>query len=118
MSPLSESIRYLSAVAFLGFGAACLMTEHMVGEFERYGLARFRVLVGWLEIAGAVGLLLGAASRPLLVAAAGGLALLMLLGLVTRVVTHDSWLQMLPAAALLALNVYLVVRTLDAEAPA
>jgi hypothetical protein len=53
MTPLSFVLEILSACAFLFYGAACLFSAKLVAEFERYRLARWRVLVGSLEIAGA-----------------------------------------------------------------
>jgi hypothetical protein len=47
-------------------------------------------------------------NRPLLIAAAAGLALLMLLGIATRVRIGDSLVQMLPAAVLLAMNAFVL----------
>lgn len=99
-----EVCRALSALAFLGYGIACLTTQHMVAEFERFGLSRFRRFVGALEFLGGLGLLAGYFHRPLLLLSSGGLTLLMLLGVWTRVRIRDSMLETLPAAAFLVLN--------------
>jgi hypothetical protein len=69
----------------------------MKAEFERYGLARFRILVGVLECLGALGLLVGYFNRPVLVLAAAGLMLTMLLGIATRIRIGDSLVRTLPA---------------------
>jgi hypothetical protein len=98
----------VSAFAFLFYGITCLTTARMVAEFERYRLARFRTTVGVLECLGALGLLAGHFNRPLLIAAAAGLTLLMLLGIATRVRIGDSLVQMLPAAVLLAMNAFVL----------
>ena len=45
----------ISAAAFLFYGLACLFSAKLVAEFERYRLARWRVVVGGLEVAGAAG---------------------------------------------------------------
>jgi len=104
-----EVARAVSAVAFLGYGIACLASPRMDAEFKRYGLARFRRLVGALECLGALGLLAGQLNHPVLVLAAGGLTLLMLLAVVTRVRIGDSLVQALPAAVLLILNAFVMV---------
>ena len=103
-----EITRAVSAAAFLGYGIACLASPHMDAEFKRYGLARFRRLVGSLECLGALGLLVGHFSHPVLVLAAGGLTLLMVLAVVTRVRIGDSLVQTLPAIVLLVLNACLL----------
>ncbi|MER5218667.1 DoxX family protein [Streptomyces sp. NPDC002838] len=61
------------------------------------GLYRF---VGTLEVAGAVGLVLGLASAPLGVAAAIGLALLMTVAAVVHLRHGDPPARALPAAVL------------------
>ncbi|MBM4099430.1 MAG: hypothetical protein FJ260_05705 [Planctomycetes bacterium] len=103
-----EAARAASVLAFLGYGVACLFSRHMDAEFKRYGLARFRRLVGALECLGALGLLAGQFSHPVLVMAAAGLALLMILAVFTRVRVGDPLVQVLPAIALLCLNAFVL----------
>ena len=103
-----EISRVLSALLFLFYGGSCLISAHMVTEFKRYRLPQFRTTIGVLECLGALGLLMGQFSQPLLVAAAAGLALLMLLGIATRIRIGDSLLQMLPAGVLLVLNAFVL----------
>lgn len=104
MSIALESLRVVSIVAFLGYGLAVVAGRSMVAEFERFGLARFRMLTGALEVLGALGLLASYAVPILLPLAAGGLALLMFLGVLTRIRVRDSVLQTMPAFALMLSN--------------
>lgn len=112
MDTVFELARWVSAAAFLVFGLACLTTRHMVEEFRRYGLARFRVLVGSLEVLGALGLVAGVVWPAVHLLAALGLSLLMALGVATRIRIRDTVVQSLPAAALLLVNAFLVVHPL------
>jgi hypothetical protein len=82
----------------------CVFTSHMRDEFERFGMARFRLLTGILEILGAIGTLVGLWWMPLFIFSTLGLGTLMLLGLVTRMRLKDPVLQMLPAFLLMAVN--------------
>lgn len=91
------------------YGAACVFSARMVAEFERYRLARWRVLVGWLEVAGALGLVAGWWWPPLQVAAAAGLCVLMLCGLWARWRIRDPWYAMLPALVLALANLAIVI---------
>ena len=116
MDSLFEVARAVSLLAFFFFGAACLVSCHMREEFERYGLARYRVFIGCLEIAGALGLALGGAWPVLLVPAAAGLSLLMFMGVLTRIRIRDSLLQTLPALGLLLINAFLLVHALSGPA--
>jgi hypothetical protein len=103
-----EILTAVSAAAFLFYGLACLFSRRLVAEFERYRLARFRVLVGSLEVAGALGLIAGWWFPPLLIAAAAGLSALMLCGLWARWRIRDRWYAMLPALVLAVVNLAIV----------
>ena len=108
MQTAFEIARALSAVAFLFYGVVCLSTSRMKVEFERYGLARYRHLVGALECLGARGLLVGYFNRPVLIVAAAGLALTMLMGIATRISIGDSLAQTFPAIVLLIMNAFVL----------
>ena len=116
MDTALDLTRLLSLAAFLYFGSACLVSRRVAVEFERYGLARFRILTGLLELSGALGLALAPAHPVLLVPAAAGLSLLMLLGVATRLRIRDPLLAMLPALVLLLMNGFLVVQGLRSGA--
>lgn len=79
----------------------------MQREYVRYGVSRFRPMVGSLQIAGGLGLLAGFALPLVGQLAAAGLALLMFLGALLRRRIRDSLAQTLPAVFYLVLNAYL-----------
>lgn len=106
MHVVYEVLKLLSVAAFLFYGLSCLFSNGMAAEFERYGLSRFRRFTGGLETAGALGLVGGYLFPPLVIAASGGLALLMVLGVITRVRIGDRVVLMLPAILLLLVNLY------------
>ena len=105
-----EVCRIVSLVVFLGYGGLCLHRSAMVPEFERFGLGHLRVLTGWLEILGALGLLVSFRAPWLLPFAAGGLGLLMVFAIAARLRVGDGLLQMSPAFLLMAVNGFLAVR--------
>ena len=113
MLSLPEVARVLSGSAFLFYGVICLASGKMVLEFDRYRLARFRPLVGVLEVVGALGLLAGFALPPLVAPAAGGLCLLMLLGILVRLRIRDPVAKMLPAFIFLLLNGFIFTHALS-----
>ena len=106
LSPLLVLMVFV-ATSFAWFGTSCLVTAAMRGEFERYALARFRVLIGVLQLCGAVGLTVGWWYRPLGVAAAVGLTVLMLLGWTVRRRIRDPWLKQIPAGVYAGLSAVL-----------
>jgi hypothetical protein len=96
---------FISAIAFIFYGLLILVTDHMKIEFRRYGLSQFRMLTGALELLGGAGLLLGFYYLPLLILSAGGLALLMLLGVIVRLKTRDPLDEIIPAFILMLMNI-------------
>ena len=102
----------LSIFLFLYYGLICLFSDGMMAEFRRFGLSRFRRLTGSLEVMGALGLLAGLFVPIFTLLASAGLALLMLLGVFTRVRVGDSILETLPALILLGMNVFIFLYAL------
>jgi hypothetical protein len=97
----------LSILAFASYGVACIISPHFEAEFERYGLPKFRRLIGLLEIMGALGLLIGFIFDPLRILSAGCLSLLMVCGIAVRIKIKDNFLAMLPALILMLLNIFI-----------
>lgn len=96
-----------SGSAFIIYGLSCLWAPAMHREFERFGLAKYRVLTGILEVLGGVGLLGGFVWPPAWWIASGGLCLLMLCGVGVRLRLRDGVLATLPAFVLMLVNGYI-----------
>jgi len=76
-------------------------------EFKRFKLEKLGFLTIILEILGAWGLLIGLLFKPILLISSGGLSILMLLALMTRIKSKDSLLISLPAIFYMCLNAYI-----------
>ncbi len=108
MLPLSNAALILfSAISFLGYGAACFLSDSLKREFNRYGFGSQRALIGGLQFCAAVGLLAGLRQPWMGRAAAAGLVLMMLVAVGVRIKIKDSLLQTIPALFYLMLNSYL-----------
>lgn len=80
----------------------------MKSEFIRFKLEGLGLLIILLQFLGALGLLVGLIFKPVLLISSGGLALLMLLGLLFRIKSKDSiWVSM-PALFFMVLNFYIL----------
>lgn len=100
-----ELFAWVSIVSFFVYGVSCLGSQKMVLEFQRYGLSRFRVVTGVLQVLGATGMTLGLLLSPWIgFLAATGLALQMLLGFGVRLRIRDPFLQCLPSFAYMWIN--------------
>ena len=104
---LKTALILFSAFSFLGYGSACFFSSRMKQEFLRYRLASQRIRVGALQWFAGVGLLAGMSQPWMGQAAAGGLALMMLVAVIVRIQIKDTLLQTIPALFYLTLNIYL-----------
>ncbi len=86
----------------------------MVVEFQRYGLAPFRLLTGCLQLLGATGLLIGLLASPAIgLIASAGLSLQMLLGFCVRLRIRDNVGQCLPSFIYMWINAGLALEFLS-----
>ena len=106
---MKTTLILFSALSFLGYGLGCFFSAYLQQEFRRYRLASQCRLVGLLQCLAALGLIAGFWLPWIGQAAAGGLALMMLVTLGVRIRIGDSLVQMLPALAYLGLNAWLCV---------
>ena len=97
----------ISAGSFLFYGVSYFTSPFMNAEFVRFGLAKFGTLTAGLEIAGGLGLLLGLVVPFLLLISSAGLALLMLVGFITRLYIKDNIWVSLPALLFMFINSYI-----------
>jgi hypothetical protein len=104
---LQQLLTLFSSVSFLFYGISYFYSAPIKNEFKRFGLEKFGVLTALLEILGAIGLLVGLVSTPILLISSAGLALLMFLGLIARARVKDSIWVSLPAFLLMILNAYI-----------
>jgi hypothetical protein len=100
-------------VTFLIYGGLCLSSLSMVEDFQRFGLERLRMLTGLLEVLGGSGLLVGLKWPPALSISSAGLSLLMLIAFGVRLKMRDSIVQSLPSLALMLVNAYILVKSLQ-----
>jgi hypothetical protein len=112
MHSIPEIAQDISAALFAWYGMSCFLSEKTTTEFDRYRLARFRILTGLLQVAGSLGLVMGHFFRPILLLSAGGLTTMMFLALITRIKIRDPWYAAIPAFLLFALNFFIVVAAL------
>jgi len=109
---LIQSLVLFSSISFLSYGIAYFMSPKMKSEFIRFGLSKFGSLTAILEILGALGLLAGLMVDYLLILSSGGLALLMLFGVLARLRVNDGFFAILPALFFLGLNAYILIQAL------
>ena len=102
----------ISSLSFIGYGVAYFTSPKMKTEFKRFGLEKVGTLTAVLELLGAVGLLAGLKFHLILLISAGGLALLMLLGVAVRIMVKDNLWITLPALFYMLLNTFIFFKSL------
>ena len=102
----------ISSLSFLGYGVSYFTSPQMKNEFKRFGLEKVGTATAVLELLGAIGLLIGLKIQLILLISAGGLAILMFLGVAVRVKVQDSLWISLPALFFMILNFYIFYMSL------
>ena len=108
MTPLTLLV-VADSIAFLYYAFSLLLSAEMKPEFERYGLEHLRTLTGYLQLFGAIGLLIGLRYNIILSAASAALSLLMLMGFIVRIKIKDTFFQSAPSFLFMLLNIYVMV---------
>ena len=102
------SLTILNSIIFFIYGSLCIFNEHMVDEFKEFNLSKYRIMTGILEICGALGSLIGYFwYSPLYIFSTTGLAVLMFLGVYTRIRVKQPLQKSTQAFSLFLLNTFL-----------
>jgi len=105
-------LTWFSSIAFIYFGINCFYSKFIIAEFIRYELPKFRKLTGFLQLLGALGLLVGLYFSPiLLLLASTGLCVLMLFGFIVRLKIKDNFVKSSPSFVFAALNLCIALKT-------
>ncbi len=105
-------LTWFSSLAFIYFGINCFYSKFIIAEFNRYKLPEYRKLTGFLQLLGALGLLIGLYFSPIvLLLAAIGLCVLMLAGFVVRLKIKDNFINSSPSFTFAALNLFIAIKT-------
>ncbi|MEO5996401.1 MAG: DoxX family protein [Chitinophagaceae bacterium] len=102
----------ISSLSFMAYGIAYFKSPQMKSEFKRFGLEKAGTPTAVLELMGAVGLLVGLKMQLILLISAGGLTILMFLGVAIRIKVKDSLWISLPALFFMILNSYIFFMSL------
>ena len=102
------ALALISGLSFTFYGRQTIFGAKPRAEFERYGMPGLRTFVGSMQLLGAAGVIVGLFYHPIGALAAGGLATLMVLGLIVRIRIHDAPRLMIPAAFHATVNMALV----------
>jgi hypothetical protein len=109
---LNLLILLFSAISFIFYGISSFFSKRMLSEYARWGYKNQRILLGCLQLLGAIGLLVGILYPILLSVASFLLTFMMVTAVFVRIKIKDSIIQMFPAILYTALNFIILYNSL------
>jgi uncharacterized membrane protein HdeD (DUF308 family) len=102
-------LSFFSGISFIFFGLACFYNSLFVNEFYRYGLSEYRTIIGFFQLLGGIGSIIGVFDKRILIISSLGLSVMMLLGVGVRIKINDTFIQTLSALTYLIVNVIICI---------
>jgi uncharacterized membrane protein HdeD (DUF308 family) len=102
-------LSFFSGISFVFFGLACFYNSLFVNEFYRYGLSEYRTIIGFFQLLGGIGSIIGVFDKRILIISSLGLSVMMLLGVGVRIKINDTFIQTLPALTYLIVNAIICI---------
>ena len=102
-------LSFFSGISFIFFGLACYYNSLFVNEFYRYGLSEYRTIIGFFQLLGGIGSIIGVFDKRILIISSLGLSVMMLLGVGVRIKINDTFIQTLPALTYLIVNAIICI---------
>ena len=100
-----------SGVSFIFYGILALVSKKMILEYNRWGYAEQRFLIGALQMLGGLGLLLGLYFNLLIPLSSASLMLLMLAAIGVRINIKEQPIKMLPALFFAIINFLILINS-------
>ena len=110
---IPEILEFFSSISFVIYGILSFTSNIMKSEFKRWGISKFRFIVGCAQLTGGFGLLIGYYFQIMTLISSFGLTLLMLLGLILRLTVKDGVIKSIPAFFYLLVNLYIFLINLN-----
>ena len=106
---MREVLSFFSGISFIFFGLACFYNSLFVNEFYRYGLSEYRTIIGFFQLLGGIGSIIGVFDKRILIISSLGLSVMMLLGVGVRIKINDTFIQTIPALTYLIVNAIICI---------
>ena len=98
-----NAIITFTAISFIIYGFSSFQSRRMAKEYKRWGFEKSRSIIGFFQLTGGLGLVLGFKYRSILLASSIGIALMMFFAIIVRFKIKDSLIEILPALTYLVL---------------
>jgi len=101
---LNTVLLVFSAISFIFYGITSFFSKRMVSEYARWGYSNYRILLGFTQLMGGTGLLIGINNSVMLSLVSFLLTFMMITAVFVRIKIKDSLINMFPAIFYSALN--------------
>ena len=100
---VNNIITIFTAISFIIYGLSSFKSKRMASEYKRWGFEKSRSVIGFFQLTGGLGLLLGFKYQSILLSSSIGIALMMFFAIIARLKIKDSLIEILPALTYLLL---------------
>lgn len=100
---LNYIVILFTAASFIIYGISAFTSKRMAKEYKRWGFEKSRSIIGFFQLIGGLGLILGFKYQSILLASSIGIALMMFFAIIVRFKIKDSLIEILPALTYLVL---------------
>ena len=94
-----------SAFSFRIYGYSSFMSKRMISEYSRWGFTDQRKIIGFFQLLGGIGLIVGIKVNVLLFITSLSFIIMMLFAIAVRIKIKDGIVEILPAITYLFLNI-------------
>ena len=103
-----DVISIFTGLSFIVYGINSFIANRMISEFERWGLADKRQLIGAAQFIAGIGVLVGLKSDLMLILSALFIMIMMLVAIMVRIKIKDNISDILPAIAYILLSIVIL----------
>ena len=100
---ITKIIILFTSISFIIYGLSSFQSRRMAKEYKRWGFDRGRSIIGFFQLIGGLGLLVGFKYQSILLASSIGIAVMMFFAIIVRIKIKDSLIEILPALTYLLL---------------
>jgi len=103
-----DVISIFTGLSFIVYGVNSFISNRMIREFDRWGLADKRQLIGGAQLIAGIGVLVGFKSDFVLILSALFIMAMMLVAIMVRIKIKDNISDILPAIAYILLSMVML----------
>ena len=103
-----DVISIFTGLSFIVYGINSFISNRMISEFDRWGLADKRQLIGGAQLIAGIGVLVGFKSDIVLILSALFIIVMMLVAIMVRIKIKDNISDILPAIAYILLSMVIL----------